>query len=151
MFVDFTRGIRYYLTQLMDHVAIKAIISSFVALFGFIYPEGAGTTILIILVLIFVDTITGVMASVREGKAITSGRLRDTVFKGFLYIMIITCIYLTDTVLNLPFDVQLAYIFNAYLAVNELWSITENAERLNLPVPNKIKKILQGQINKYNQ
>lgn len=91
-----------------------------------------------LIIFILMDYITGVM------KAIINKKLSSEVgFKGiFKKVLIIFMVALAtglDTLLN---NSGIRYIVIIFYIVNEAISIIENAVKLGIPVPNKIKETL---------
>lgn len=110
------------------------------AVIGFLYGEVSGIFIAL-LAFMALDYITGVII------AITNKRLSSEVgFKGLakkLVILIFTAIgHIIDYYILGDGGVAMSAVILFYIS-NEGISITENAARLGLPVPEKLKEILQ--------
>jgi hypothetical protein len=81
-------------------------------------------------VLVFMDLLTGIWASLKTGIPISSNRLGRTVTKIFVYQLAIICGFLTERYLvddMLPF----AKIAAGYVGITELKSIYENLSRIS--------------------
>lgn len=109
-------------------------------------PFGPSKTIIAFMVLQFIDWITGIWASKREGKAVTSGEAAKGAFKkGMMWAYI--CVGAVGTWLS-PISVDTrSAIFSAIVAMFcwvEIISIAENGERLGIPMPAPLRKLLSG-------
>jgi len=91
------------------------------------------------LLAIIVDIITGVAASFKEGRGLSSAwGFEGLAKKGFMFLAILLA-HRMDELMGT--DVIMVGAIYAYL-VNELISITENYGRLNLPLPSAVKRII---------
>lgn len=85
------------------------------------------------------DFITGISASVKEGKIITSNKLSRTIKKMLMYCMVIVLVHAIDKDMLTLVDLGLARICATIICGIELYSILENCYRLT---GNKVFKIL---------
>jgi len=92
------------------------------------------------LVAITVDYITGVAASLREGQGLNSNTGFWGIARKVFMLFIIMLGHQMDLLLETDMIMSGAIYF--YLA-NELISITENYGRLGLPLPQKIRDMIQ--------
>jgi toxin secretion/phage lysis holin len=118
-------------------VAVGGSIASY--LFG-----GWSALLNILLFFIIIDFFTGIIAAGVEGKLRSTVGLIGITKKIFIFIMVAIA-YRIDSILGDIHSLEDAVIF-FYLA-NELLSIIENAGRIGVPIPLKIRKaveILQG-------
>lgn len=88
---------------------------------------------------IFIDYVTGMGASLKEGKGLSSSIGFWGLAKKGLMLLVIIMAHRLDVLLGS--DVVMIGAIYFYLA-NELISITENYGRLGLPLPNKIREII---------
>ena len=97
--------------------------------------------VLMLWFLIFVacDTVTGVWASVKERKIITSNQLRKTIVKLMMYSMTIVLCHAIDVSMIVFVDIGLAKLVAAVICGIELYSILENFYRIT---GNKVFKTL---------
>lgn len=80
-----------------------------------------------IIILMTVDTYTGIKASKKEGKKITSNRFSDFFAKLVGYSIFITI----GLFLNIEFDIQYIVWISAFMPIYlEIYSIDENQKRL---------------------
>lgn len=97
------------------------------------------------LLTIAIDYVTGIAASIKEGKGLDS----NTGFWGLarkgLILLVILLAHRLDLLLNTNIVMNASIFF--YLA-NELISITENYGRLGLPMPDKLKQTIEVLRNK---
>lgn len=92
------------------------------------------------LFVIILDYISGLSASVIEGKGLNSAVGYKGLIKKFAIILIIALSYQIDKALGL--DVIMSGTIYFFLA-NELISVVENYGRMGLPLPDQIKKVIQ--------
>lgn len=85
------------------------------------------------------DMITGIAASVKERKIITSSRLQRTVVKLFMYCMTIVLVHSIDFYMITLVNLGLARICATIICGIELYSILENCYRIT---GNKVFKVL---------
>lgn len=94
---------------------------------------------------VFVDMITGVWAAMKRGEKITSGGLRRTVSKLFIYCVLIGIGFLFDIYLfPLPWLVKL---IGAYIGIVEMTSIVENS---NVILGQNIFQLLIKKLGSHN-
>ena len=85
------------------------------------------------------DTVTGVCASIKERKIITSHKLQRTIKKLMLYSMTIVLVHAIDMYMITLVELGLARICSAIICGIELYSIFENCYRLT---GNRVFKVL---------
>ena len=85
------------------------------------------------------DLITGVSASIKERKIITSNKLSRTIRKLVMYSMAIVLVHAIDVYMITVIDLGLARICATIICGIELYSIFENCYRIT---ENKVFKIL---------
>ena len=76
------------------------------------------------------DFITGISASIKEGKIITSNKMSRTVKKLLMYSMVIVLVHAIDKDMLTIVDLGLARICATIICGIELYSILENCYRL---------------------
>ena len=94
-----------------------------------------------LIVFVVVDYITGVMVAVSERKLSSEVGYKGILKKIFLLIMVGVAHVLDAHVMNTGSMLRTAVIF-FYLS-NEGISIIENAGKLGIPVPEKVRKVLE--------
>jgi toxin secretion/phage lysis holin len=119
---------------------------TFVTILGAIvgYLWGWSPLLSILLVFVVLDYVSGMMASATEGKLSSSIGFKSIPKKIMIFVLVAIA-HLIDGAFGDNHMFRDAAIF-FYLA-NELLSITENAGRLGLPVPNQLMQavdILKG-------
>ena len=110
---------------------LASLVTAFLFLFGDFHTQG----IIAIMMLMTFDTILGVMASWKEGQAITSRRFSRVVQKSVVYLMSISAAYFTDITIGFN-AIQPTMI--AFIAVTEFISILENMGRMGYQTPKKL-------------
>jgi hypothetical protein len=99
--------------------------------------------------LVFMDTITGVLAARKKNIPIKSARLRDMVSKSLIYMSAILVFYLAETQL-LGGALPLSKIVAGSIASVELMSLVENYNVLTgTNLFDSLKKVL-GSVNRQN-
>ncbi|MBD0381273.1 phage holin family protein [Paenibacillus sedimenti] len=98
-----------------------------------------------LLLAIVIDYVSGLAASIIEGKGLSSKEGFKGLFKKFFMILIVMLAHRIDILLGTNIIMTGAIYF--YLA-NELISITENYGRIGLPLPNGVKQVIQVLKNK---
>ncbi|MFD0620084.1 MULTISPECIES: phage holin family protein [Paenibacillus] len=123
----------------MNQIALNTItgIVGSVVTFAF---GGWSQLLTFFLVAITVDYITGVAASLREGQGLNSNTGFWGIARKVFMLFIIMLGHQMDLLLETDIIMSGAIYF--YLA-NELISITENYGRLGLPLPQKIRDMIQ--------
>lgn len=117
---------------------LKAGLTTVIGAIGW-FVGGYDTMIITLLIFIVIDYLSGVMC------AIINKRLSSEVgFKGiFKKIMIILLVGLTNLLGQATGVEGLRYIIISFYLANEGISIIENASVMGLPVPEKVKDILE--------
>ncbi len=117
---------------------IKAIIVAIISWIGWLMG-GYDTMVITLLSFMIIDYISGVMCGVVKKKLSS-----EVGFKGiFKKIMIIMLVGITN-LLGIATGVEgLRYIVISFYLANEGISIIENASKLGLPIPQKVKDVLQ--------
>lgn len=110
---------------------------SFMAIMGFLEP--LWVMMLWFLIFIIVDFITGIYASLVEGKLITSNKMQKTVIKFIMYSTAIFLLHGIDVYLISFTKLYLARIGATLICGIELYSIFENCYRIT---GNPVFKIL---------
>ena len=93
-----------------------------------------------LLILMAVDYFTGVAAAIKEGSGLNSNIGFWGLFKKGLILLVMMIAHRLDLLLGADMIMGGAVFF--YIA-NELLSIIENYGRLGLPLPDRIKRIVQ--------
>lgn len=116
---------------------IKAIIVAIISWIGWLMG-GYDTMVITLLSFMIIDYISGVMCGVVKKKLSS-----EVGFKGiFKKIMIIMLVGITN-LLGIATGVEgLRYLVISFYLANEGISIIENASKLGLPVPKKVKDVL---------
>jgi len=115
----------------------KAFAYSITSVMAFFEP----LWVLILWFFIFVacDFVTGISASIKERKIITSNKLSRTIKKLLMYCMVIVLVHAIDKDMLVVVDLGLAKICATIICGIELYSILENCYRIT---GNKVFKVL---------
>lgn len=126
-------------------VAIKTVSGAAGALIGFLYGEISGLFIAII-ALMALDYITGILCGIST-KTLSSEIGFKGLVKKLMILVIIAVGHLVDAyIIGTGSALMTAVIL--FFAANEGISILENAAILGLPIPKKLKSILEQIKNK---
>ena len=123
----------------MEKVFDAHKIWSYVIVATLSFMEPLWVLILWFLIFVALDTITGVSASIKERKIITSNQLRKTIQKLMMYSMTIVLCHAIDVYMLTFIEVGLARLTSTIICGIELYSILENCYRIT---GNRIFKIL---------
>jgi toxin secretion/phage lysis holin len=88
-----------------------------------------------------IDYVTGVTASLKEGKGLNSAFGAWGLARKGLMLLVILLAHRIDILLELP-KVTMGAAIYFYIA-NELISITENYGRMGLPLPDRVRKMIE--------
>jgi toxin secretion/phage lysis holin len=128
-------------------VVFKTVAASFGASVGFFF--GGWSEVLTLLVsLVGIDYLTGFLASAVEGRLSSRVGFRGIPKKIMIFVMVAVG-HLVDTAIGTNHMFRDAAIF--FYCANELVSILENAGRMGLPVPERLRQtidILRGKSEK---
>lgn len=117
----------------------KTIMTSLGAIIGY-YLGGFDMLLKALLILVLVDYVSGMMASGIEGKLRSNTGFKGIARKVMLF-LIVVCGSLMDHSLNTGDTFRNATIF--FYISNELLSILENAGRIGIPIPEKLKQTIE--------
>jgi toxin secretion/phage lysis holin len=117
----------------------KTIMTSLGAIIGY-YLGGFDMLLKALLILVLVDYVSGMMASGIEGKLRSNIGFKGIARKVMLF-LIVVCGSLMDHSLNTGDTFRNATIF--FYISNELLSILENAGRIGIPIPEKLKQTIE--------
>jgi phage-related holin len=121
--------------------SLKTLAIAIIAVFA-----PAQAMILSSLALVLIDLITGVMAARKQSVPITSGGLRRTISKLFIYELAILLGFLTQTYLTGE-HIPVASIISGFIGLTELTSCLEN---LNIIGGNNLLKVILDKIGFQN-
>lgn len=138
--------------QKLDHIisytseTCSALMSGFVAkclgaigilLFQFSYGTIGFSIVAAVILLIIIDTITGVIGAYKQKQPISSRRFFDSIVKLLLFPMIIAAASITQTALGTTV-LFLPQVVAGYLAMHEFLSIVENFGKIGYKIPQKV-------------
>ncbi|MEK3883583.1 phage holin family protein [Paenibacillus sp. PL2-23] len=95
----------------------------------------------LLMVAMGIDYVTGVAASIKEGKGLSSAVGSWGLARKGLALLVILLAHRIDILLD-THDVTMGAAVYFYIA-NELISITENYGRLGFPLPDRIRKLIE--------
>lgn len=100
---------------------------------------GGSEALIFLLVAMGVDYVSGISASLKEGKGLSSSVGGWGLTKKGLYLLVILLAHRMDLLLGTGMIMTGAIYF---YAANELISITENYGRCGLPLPDRVKDVI---------
>jgi len=87
-------------------------------------------TLITVMVLTVADLITGIMASRKEGKKITSSGLKRTIIKTTVYELVVMLGFLTERFM-VGDSIPVVKVLAGFIGLTELKSVLENIERIS--------------------
>lgn len=133
------------LIPLIDQNLFKQLVIYIGTLNAYLFGAQNTSIIYILLVLIFIDLATGVLAAVKLNIPVKSNKLASTAYKLVIYFSLIATAKLCGESLGFEKIEKLVIAF--YIAV-EAYSIIENADKLGVPIPELFRKAIKGRIEK---
>jgi phage-related holin len=122
--------LKNYAQSVSDGFSISGLLKS-VALLVAAFLAPIATVIFSVMFLIFVDLITGILASLKEKQRITSSAMSRTIAKTFVYCTTIIVTYVVHKYLLVGFDFPAESIVSGFIALTEVKSILENMDRIS--------------------
>lgn len=123
---------------MFEHI-FRGTISGLIAIGGYLFGDANNELLIALLIFVVTDYITGVICAIVDHTLSSSVGFKG-IAKKILLFTVVAITHILDERLGLKDALMTATIF-FYLA-NEGLSIVENAVRLGLPMPNKIKSVL---------
>lgn len=123
---------------MFEHM-FRGTISGLIAIGGYLFGNANNELLIALLIFVITDYVSGVICAIVE-HTLSSAVGFKGIAKKILLFAIVAVTHILDERLGLKDALMTATIF-FYLA-NEGLSIVENAIRLGLPMPNKIKSVL---------
>lgn len=122
--------LKNYTESVVENFSFSGLFKSLLLLVAaFLAP--IATVIFAVLFLIFVDLITGILASLKEKQQITSSAMSRTIAKTFVYCTTIIVTYVVHKYLLVGFDFPVESIVSGFIALTEMKSILENMDRIS--------------------
>lgn len=122
--------LKNYTQSAVDNFSVNGVLKSTALLIAaFLAP--IATVIFAVMFLIFVDLITGILASIKEKQRITSSAMSRTIAKTFVYCTTIIVTYVVHKYLLVGFDFPVESIVSGFIALTEMKSILENMDRIS--------------------
>ena len=126
-------------------IIIDSVAGTIGAVLGFMYGEVTGLFWALVAFMVL-DYISGILAAISVRKLSSKVRFKGIV-KKLLILVFVSVGHITDTYVLGGVPVAMTAVILFYIA-NEGISIVENATELGLPVPQKIKNVLEQIKNK---
>lgn len=120
-------------------VAFKTTMATFGGVIGY-WLGGFDMALKVLLTLVIIDFVSGMLASGVEGKLKSDVGFKGIARKVMLF-LIVVCGTMLDQTLNTGETFRNATIF--FYISNELLSILENAGRIGIPIPEKLKQTIE--------
>jgi toxin secretion/phage lysis holin len=119
-----------------DHLILKTILAYLGIATGFLFGVEFYNYIWVIVVLVVLDSFTGVWGAKISGEVISSKRFILSVPKLLRYLIFIVAGHLLQSVI--PFEMYIENVVVIFLATTEFISIAENLGKAGMPVPKKL-------------
>ncbi|MEI6901360.1 MAG: phage holin family protein [Bacteroidota bacterium] len=130
------------ITETICASSIKSL-SLKLALLAIAYFTPIAEMVIVMLIFLLFDTITGIWASLKKGEKLESHKLRKTVYKIICYTLAVMLSWMMEKTFSLTWS-NLANLVCGFICFVELKSIFENITRItNEPVFMKILKIIK--------
>lgn len=148
---------KHYLAQLQDAWAVKLAVAGAAAGLEYILPTDVlKSSATALLVLIVIDWLTGILASVKESVRITSARMREGVIKHIGYaLLVIAASVMFRTLDSYLAGVQLTpaalAVMLVYLGATEFKSVLENLGRMGVKVPKWARSFARAMVKKFSE
>ncbi|MFD0958531.1 phage holin family protein [Paenibacillus chungangensis] len=124
--------------------SMQVWICSLIGVLGSIITFAFGSwteSLTLLLVAMGVDYVTGVAASIKEGKGLSSAFGSWGLARKGLTLLVILLAHRIDLLMTTGDTVMGAAIF--FYIANELISVTENYGRIGLPLPDRLRKFIE--------
>lgn len=136
--------------QVVSPAGWKWAVAAAAGLLAELHPvEAVRTAVITAVMLLLVDTVTGIYAAIVTGKALSSAKFGRVIAKAFVYMVFPSVISYGFTAIGLAGLASPGATAVATLAVcTEMISITENIERAGImKVPGWVKRLLNDRID----
>lgn len=138
---------KYWDAAFAQGIVWKGILAGLASIVAWMFPTDIQTNAAIgCLALVVLDYLTGIIASIRTGKPISSRRMRESILKPLTY----TILLLATAVLSNLFEVGRRLDGAAmtatlmFIAATEAKSLIENLIKAGVKVPQKLKTVFEG-------
>ena len=128
---------------------LKVIPAFFSGILTFLFG-GWNAMLAILLTLVVIDFITGMVASALAGRLRSHVGMLGIARKVFIFVMV-TVAHLIDLILSesgIQSSEAVMTMVIVFYSINEILSITENAGRIGLPIPEAVKNAVEILRNK---
>ena len=126
----FLTYLKQYAQSIVEHTKFSSFAkTAFMLIAAFLAP--IATVVFAVMFLIFMDLITGILASLKEKQRITSSAMSRTIAKTFVYCTTIIVTYVVHKYLLVGFDFPIESIVSGFIALTEMKSILENLNRIS--------------------
>lgn len=130
-------------------IYLKVIPAFFSGFLTFLFG-GWNAMLAILLTLVVIDFITGMVASALAGRLRSHVGMLGIARKVFIFVMV-TVAHLIDLILSesgIQSSEAVMTMVIVFYSINEILSITENAGRIGLPIPEAVKNAVEILRNK---
>lgn len=128
--------IKEIVASLLSHFLTKTVFSTLLTVAAFLFGEENYEMLLFLGVLIVIDLITGMVASVNQGQPIESRKAFKTATKAFVYLLFFSAAFLTHKIV--PYSDFIKTGVLSFLAITELLSVMENMAKMGYSLPAKL-------------
>lgn len=138
---------KYWDAAFAQGIVWKGILAAVASACAWLFPIDAQANAAIgCLALVVLDYLTGILASIRNGKPISSRRMRESILKPLTYMILL----LATAILSNLFEVGKRLDGAAmtatlmFIAATEAKSLVENLIKAGVKVPPKLRNVFEG-------
>lgn len=132
---EYTIAITTFLHRIFDYATFKASFAAVLIVLSFLYDPLRADAMIALLVLIFIDFVTAILACMKTCETIRSSRIAYSAVKTAVYFLLIAAGYVAEQAI--PLNVIDETII-AFLAATELVSVLENTSKAGYAVPQSL-------------
>ena len=133
-----------------ESIGIQAIISAALAAFAS-YLGALAVPIIVLMVMMIIDYLSGMSAAWSEGTLSSKLGAKGIVKKvGYMALIVVAmgvdyliCSGISAASLDLPYTMWFGLLVAVWLIINEMISILENLDRLDVPIPGFLRAIVR--------
>ena len=134
----------------IESIGIQAIISAALAAFAS-YLGALAVPIVVLMVMMIIDYLSGMLAAWSEGTLSSKVGAKGIVKKvGYMALIVVAmgvdyliCSGISAASLDLPYTMWFGLLVAVWLIINEMISILENLDRLDVPIPGFLRAIVK--------
>ena len=119
------------------YLSTKGLLSIFVIVGAVLFGTENYHILGLLGILVVIDMITGVMASIKLGHSISSRRILKTATKVTVYLLFFSAAHLTGSIVP-PMEAIIVNGVISFLAITEFISVIENIAKMGYSIPRRL-------------